>query len=199
MGSSRDIPATMLEVRLKPAESGLAQPEPFGERRYRMNRWLPIAPAAGLIGTMLAILIYPPLERSFYSVSVFILFAICIVLVSQLQKRQKRGDDVSSFFPMITWAALVPLGVAAVLFVNGGLDRSLVESHRVLVMQKTIRHGKSYSYYLKTSSWRANHSSEELQVSYPVFGQFQNNDMAIVEVHRGALGIPWLGNIRTER
>ena len=53
MASYRDIPATMLEVRLKQGESGLAQPEAFGERRYRMNRWLPIAPAAGLIGTML--------------------------------------------------------------------------------------------------------------------------------------------------
>jgi hypothetical protein len=74
----------MLEVRLKQGESGLAQPEPFGVRRYRMNRWLPLAPAAGLIGTMLAILIYPPLERSFYSISVFILFVICILLVSQV-------------------------------------------------------------------------------------------------------------------
>ncbi len=189
----------MLEVRLKPGESGIAQPEPFGERRYRMNRWLPLAPAAGLIGTMLAILVYPPLERSFYSLSVFILFVICILLVSQVQRRQKRGDDVSSFFPMTAWVALIPVGIAAVLFVNGGLDRSLVESHRVVVLQKTVRHGKSYSYYLETSSWRANHLSEELQVSSPVFGQFQNNDMAIVEVHRGALGIPWLGNIHKER
>jgi hypothetical protein len=186
----------MLEVRLKQGQSGLAQPEPFGERRYRMNRWLPLAPAAGLIGTMLAILVYPPLERSFYAVSVFIVFVICIVLVSQVQKRQKRGDDVSSFSPMTNWIALIPVGIAVVLLINGALDRSLVESHRVVVMQKTVRHGKSYSYYLETSSWRANHLSEELQVSYPVFGQFHVNDEAIVEVHRGALGIPWLGRVR---
>lgn len=189
----------MLDVRLKPGESGLAQPEPFGERRYRMNRWLPLAPAAGLIGTMVAILLYPPLERSFYSVSVFIFFVICILLVSQVQKRQKRGDDVSGFFPMTTWVALIPLGIALVLFVNGGLDRSPAESHRVVVMQKIVRHGKSNSYYLETSSWRANHLSEELQVPYTVFGQFQANDAAIVEMHRGALGIPWLGGVRKGR
>lgn len=189
----------MLEVRLKQGESGLARPEAFGERQYRMNRWLPIAPAAGLIGTMLAILIYPPLERGFFSVGVFIFFVLCIVLVSQVQKRQRRGDDVSSFFPMMNWIALVPVGVAVVLLVNGALDRSSVEPHRVVVMQKMVRHGKSNSYYLETSSWRANHLSEELQVSYIVFGQFQNNDVAIVEVHRGALGIPWLGSVRKGR
>ncbi len=189
----------MLELRLKQGESGLAQPEPFGERRYRMNRWLPLAPAAGLIGTMLAILVYPPLERSFFSVGIFIFFVICILLVSQVQKRQKRGDDVSAFFPMTNWIALIPVGLAVILFVNGGLDRSVVESHRVVVMQKTVRHGKSSSYCLETSSWRANHLSEELQVSYPVYGQFQINDTAIVEVHRGALGIPWLGGVRKER
>ena len=199
MARCRDIPATMLEVRLKQGESGLAQPEEFGERRYRMNRWLPIAPAAGLIGTMIAILTYPPLERRFYSVSVFILFVICILLVSYVQKKQRRGEDVSGFFPMTNWVALIPLGVAAVLLVNGGLDRAPVESHRVVVMQKMIRHGKSYSYYLETSSWRANHFSEELQVPSTVFGQFQMNDAAIVEMHRGAFGIPWLGGVRKER
>ena len=189
----------MLDVRLKPGEAGLAQPQPFGERRYRMNRWLPIAPAAGLIGTMLAILLYPPLERSFYSVGIVIVLAICILLVSQVQKRQKRGDDVSSFFPMTTWIALLPLGIALVLLVNGGLDRSAAEPHRVVVMKKMVRHGKSNSYYLETSSWRANLFSEELQVSYTVFGQFQRNDTAIVEMHRGAFGIPWLGGVRKGR
>lgn len=41
--------------------------------------------------------------------------------------------------------------------------------------------------------------SEELQVPYTVFGQFQANDAAIVEMHRGALGIPWLGGVRKGR
>jgi len=191
----------MLEVRVnqsKPVleQPGLEQPGAFGEHRYRMNRWLPLAPMAGLIGTMIAILIYPPLDRNSFSLTTFIIAVPCVFLISYVQKKQKRGDDIASFFPMTAWLAFAPICIAAILFANGALDRSPVEPHPVVVTQRLVRHGKSTSYYLQTSSWRANHSSETLQVTYVVFTQFQTNDAAIVEVHRGALGIPWLGAIR---
>jgi hypothetical protein len=91
-----------------------------------MNRWLPLAPIAGLIGTMIAILIYPPLDRSSFSVTAFIIFFLCLFLISYIQKKQKRGDDVSTFFPMTTWLVLAPASIANVVFANGALDRSLV-------------------------------------------------------------------------
>ena len=161
-----------------------------------MNRWLPLAPIAGLIGTMIAILIYPPLDRTSFSVTAFIIFFLCLFLISYIQKKQKRGDDVSTFFPMTTWLALAPACIATAVLANGALDHSPVEPHPAVVMQTLVRRGKSTSYYLQTSSWRPNHSFEKLQVSYRVYTHFQINDPIIVEVHRGALNIPWLGAIR---
>jgi len=196
MCGCRDIQLTMLEVRLTQNKPVLEQPEAFGEHRYRMNRWLPLAPIAGLIGTMIAILIYPPVDRNAFSWTVFIISVPCVFLISYLQKKQRRGDEISSFFPMTSCLAFAPICIAAVLFANGALDRFPVEPHAVVVTQRLVRRGKSTSYYLQTSSWRANHSSEKLQVPYGVFAQFEPNDAAIVEVHRGAMGIPWLGAIR---
>lgn len=145
---------------------------------------------------MIAILIYPPLDRSTFSVTAFILFFLCLFLISYIQKKQKRGDDVSPFFPMTTWLALVPVCIATVVFANGAFDRSPVELHSLVVMRTLVMRGKSTSYYLQTSSWRPNHSFEKLQVSYRVYTQFHINDPIIVEEHRGALNIPWLGAIR---
>ena len=127
--------------------------------------------------------------------TVFIIFFLCLFLISYIQKKQKRGDDVSTFFPMTTWLALAPACIATVVFSNGALDRSPVEPHPAVVMRTLVMCGKSTSYYLQTSSWRPNHSFEKLQVSYRVYTQFHINDPIIVEVHRGALNIPWLGAI----
>jgi hypothetical protein len=183
----------MLEVRLNHAKP--AQPEGFGKRRRRMNRWLPLAPLAGMIGTMIAGLIYPPLDRSYFWIAL-VLFLPSVFLSRFIQSKQKRGDDVSAFFPMTTWLAFAPLCVAAVLLANGALDHSPVEWHPEVVTQKLVSRGKSNSYFLETPSWRSSGSFEKLQVSYRVYTQFQINDPVIVEVHRGALGIPWLGGIR---
>jgi hypothetical protein len=185
----------MLEVRLNHDKPIPAQPEAFGERRYRMNRWLPFAPLTGMIGTMIAVLIYPPLDRSYFWLAL-ILFLPSVFLTRYIQIKQKRGDDVGSFFPMTTWLAFGPLCVAAVLLANGALDHSPVDSHPEVVTQKLVSRGKSNSYYLETPSWRSSGSFEKLQVSYRVYTQFQINDPVIVEVHRGALGIPWFGAVR---
>ena len=97
---------------------------------------------------------------------------------------------------MTNWLAFGPLCVAAVLLANGALDHSPIESHPGMVTQKLVSRGKSNSYYLETPSWRSSRSFEKLQVSYRVYTQFQIDDPIIVEVHRGALGIPWLGAVR---
>jgi hypothetical protein len=160
-----------------------------------MNRWLPFAPLTGMIGTMVAILIYPLLDRSYFWIAL-VLFLPSVFLSRYIQTKQKRGDDVSSFFPMTTWLAFGPLCVATVLLANGALDHFPVESHPEVVTQKLASRGKTNSYYLETPSWRSSGSFEKLQVSYRVYTQFQINDRVIVEVHRGALGIPWLGAVR---
>jgi hypothetical protein len=190
-----DIQLTMKELRVEQRDNLLARPHDFGERPYRMNRWLPFAPLTGLIGTMIAILIYPPLDRSFFWIAL-VLFLPSVFLSRYIQIKQKRGDDVSSFFPLTNWLAFGPLCVAAVLLANGTLDHSSIELHPGVVTRKLVSRGKSNSYYFETPSWRSNGSFEKLQVSYRLYTQFQLNDPIIVEVHRGALGIPWLGAIR---
>jgi hypothetical protein len=185
----------MKELRVERRDNLLAQSHQFGDRSYRMNRWLPFAPLTGLIGSMIAILLYPPLDRIHFGIAI-VLFLPSVFLSRYIQRKQKRGDDVSTFFPMTNWVAFAPLCVAAVLLANGALDHSPIESHPGVVTQKLVSRGKSNSYYLETPSWRSGRSFEKLQVSYRVYTQFQINDPIVVEVHRGAFGIPWLGAVR---
>lgn len=191
---SRDIPLLMKIVGVQ--QNGvLTPPHDFDERPYRINRWLPLAPIAGLIGTLVGLLIYPPLDRNWFTWSAFLLFAPGIYLLSYLQKKQRRREDVSSFFPMTTWLAFAPLLVAAIVFTNGAVDRRPADFHPGVVTRKVMRHGKSNSYYVETPSWRPGHLVERLQLPYRQWMQLQANDLIMVEVHRGALGIPWLGKI----
>jgi hypothetical protein len=81
------------------------------------------------------------------------------------------------------------------VYVNGALDYSPVSAHPVVVTHKIVSSGRSTTYYLETSPWRSNHALEKLQVPLRVYAQFKIDDRVIVEVHRGALGIAWVGNI----
>jgi hypothetical protein len=174
----------------------LAEPQDLEKSRYRLNRGLLFAPLAGYIGTIVVMLIYPPVDRRLFTLISFFLLLPSAFLIGYVQRKQKRGDDVSSFFPMTTLLALVPLCAATALLANGALDRLPVDAHPLVITAKLVRRGKSASYYLQVQSWRPNRSFEELQVPYRVYAQFQTNDPVVVEVHRGALGIPWLGEIR---
>jgi hypothetical protein len=85
--------------------------------------------------------------------------------------------------------------MALVVLVNGPLDSSPVEQHRQVVTRKYISRGRGTSYYIEFSSWRPDRTTERASVSPKRYAEFQVNDPVIIDVHKGALGIPWMGTI----
>jgi uncharacterized membrane protein len=162
-----------------------------------LNRAFLLIPAAGLIGTMLAIAVYRPLDQSTFLWLSLILFLVNIFLIAHIQQKTRRGEDVNSFFPMIYWIAFAPVVLSLALWLNGGLDNSAPETHRELITRKYVTHGRhGTSYYIEFTSWRANRTTENVSVRYQQYRQFQMDDPILIDVHRGALAIAWIGAVR---
>ncbi len=173
-----------------------SQPHDFDERPFRVNRALSFAPILGLLGFSYGMSKWRPLSPvPLYWIG-FGLFFIAIFLISHIRKQEKAGEDVRSYFPLTTWLAFAPAFVALVVCVNGGLDRSVVETHQQSVTAKYISRGRSTSYYVEFTSWRPDHTAERASVSSRRYAEFQINDPVVVDVHKGAVGIAWMGTIR---
>jgi hypothetical protein len=163
-----------------------------------LSRVVFLFPAVGLVGTMLAMAVYHPLDqKTFLWLSLILFFAI-IILASHIQQKARRGADVSFFFPMTYWLAFAPLVLALALWLNGALDHSAPEAHRELVTRKYVAHGRRgrSSYYVELTSWRANRTTENVSIPYPLYRQLQVDDPILVDVHRGALAIAWIAAVR---
>jgi hypothetical protein len=163
----------------------------------QLNRAFLLIPTAGLIGMMAAISAYRPVNRTPFLWLGLILFFAIIFLVARIQQKTKRGGDVSSFFPMIYWLAFAPLLLALALWLNGALDHYPPETHRELVTRRYVTHGRrGTSYYIEFTSWRANRTTENVSIEHQLYKQLQTDDPILVDVHRGALAIAWIGEIR---
>jgi hypothetical protein len=172
-----------------------ARPAPPGAP---LSRVVFLFPTVGLIGTMLAIAVYRPLDQTTFLWLSLILFFAIIILASHIQQKARRGGDVSSFFPMTYWLAFAPLVLALALWLNGALDPSVPETHRELVTRKYVAHGRRgrSSYYVEFTSWRANRTTENVNIRYQLYRQIQVDDPILIDVHRGALAIAWIGAVR---
>jgi hypothetical protein len=158
-----------------------------------------LVPACGLIGCVLAISLYPPVDKAPFQWIVLILFFSILFLVSHMRKEAWRGGDVSPFFPMVYWLAWAPVVLALALSLNGKLDHAVPEIHRQRVTRKYITYSSrsGSTYFVELTSWRPNRTTERVSVSSGLYTQFQVDDPIRVEVHRGALAIPWIGAVRT--
>jgi hypothetical protein len=174
-----------------------SQPHDFDERPFRVSRWLQFAPIVGLIAFSYSVSRWRPLNPSPLYWLGFGLFFLSVFLLSHIRKKAKSGDDVRSYFPAATWLAFGPAFMALIVLVNGPLDRSPATQHHQVVTRKYITRGRSTSYYVEFSSWRPDHATERASVSPRRYAKFQVNSPVIIDVHKGALGIPWMGTIRT--
>lgn len=188
----------MSKTEIDPGGLVSSPPHDFDERPFRINRALPLAPFVGVFGLAFGMSRWRPLNNMPIMWTGLGLSFAAVLLISRVQKKAKSGEDVSYFFPFTTWLAFGPALIALVVIANGTLDRAPIEQHRQVVMQKFISRGRSTSYNIVFSSWRPDHSFERVSVSWEKYAQFQINDPVIVDVHRGALGIPWMGTIRKE-
>jgi hypothetical protein len=182
-----------------PNDAFTSQQHDFDERPFRVNPGLQFVPIVGLIAFSYGVSRWRPLNPVPLYWLGFGLFFLSVFLLSHIRKKAKSGDDVRSYFPAATWLAFGPAFMAMIVLVNGPLDSSPVEQHQQAVTRKYITRGRSTSYYVEFSSWRPDHATERASVSPKRYAEFQVNDPVIIDVHKGALGIPWMGTIRKTR
>ena len=174
------------------------EPAQSGATRLGLDPAFRFVPFLGLLGFLAIRGAYPLLDAaSCYWIAIGLCFA-ALILLSTAQKRAKAGKNVQSFFPITTWLAWGPALVAAVLLLNGMLDRSQVEERHQLVADKRAIRGRlgSVTYYLDVTSWRANRGTEELEVSGVTYAQFRVEDPVTVELRKGAFALPWVTGVR---
>jgi hypothetical protein len=191
----RDIQPGMDQSSLGQLDPVATPPHDFDERPFRMSWALPFVPVLAIVALALSVSFWRPLDDSRYVLIGIGLSMLAIFRIRYVQKQQKAGVDIARYFPLTTWLLWSPMLVAAVLLINGALDRSPAEEHNQVVLQKYITHGRSTSYNIVFSSWRPGHASEKRSVSPDIYAQFRVNDRVVIEVHKGALGIPWAGKI----
>jgi len=188
----------MKDISIEPGPAFSAQLRHSRARPYQMSRWLQVAPILGLLGFAFAMVAWRPLDDALFYWTGLILFFLSVLVMSYVQRQAKKGVDVSSFFPFTNWLAFGCALLALVVVINAKLDRSVVEQHQQVVTRKFVSRGRSASSNLEFSSWR-NRPFERISVSRQTYDQFQVNQPIIVDLHRGALGIPWIGAIHRVR
>jgi hypothetical protein len=157
----------------------------------RVSRLLLLWPLAGVIALFAATITYRPLDNTLIWWIEGIPCLVVYTLINIAWRKAKSGEN-ARFLPRSIWLAIGSLFVPTVLFLNGALDYSPAEQHRQVITRTIVTHHRGEAfYYLELTSWRGR-SHEKLMVSERSYLEAKPGDPAIVETHKGALGIPLL-------
>jgi hypothetical protein len=193
-GIGRDINQRMDQI--DQSQIGTLGPEPTNssEPPRKVSYLLFLWPLTGFILVVAAVVAYRPLDDALIW---WVGGVPCLVVYSLINiawRKAKSGED-ARFLPRPVWLAIGSLFVPTILFLNGALDHSPVEEHRQVITRTILRHhrGDAY-YYLELTSWRGR-APETLMISERWYAVAKPGDPAIVETHKGALGIPLLVSV----
>jgi hypothetical protein len=154
----------------------------------------------GLLACMSGLGAYPPLDdrpAMGWMVGLFVL-PFALQILSFLRKN--ASDGTQRFLKAVFMSAGLGLVVlAAVLFLNGRMDRSVPKLMRAQVMRKVAAMGRREAQNrLIVTSWRPGRTSEDLNVGSVVFHRATVGRIVVVEVHQGHFGYPWVGRVSPE-
>jgi hypothetical protein len=170
--------------------------------RQKANRLLikySYAVLAGLLGILVADHYFPLLDRNAFLITgMCVLFAPVIFHVIS-SARGRLGVDLC-----VVQRAYLVAGVASVLLAlliagNGWFDRSAATPVMTTMIRKQVVRGRSGpSYTLKVRSWRPGKTTESLGVGAPTYRNASVEKAIVVEMHRGAFGMPWYSGVFSE-
>lgn len=152
----------------------------------------------GLLTCLTARMLYPLLDDNAVLGVMIGLFLLPFLIQLVVIVRKQANARVLRIAFGCSACALLILGL--LLFANGRTDRSPVAVTRAEVLRKTVFTGRYgvRQYHLIVSSWRSGRESEELDVTLRVFQRASVGSSVAIELHRGYLGLPWLGRISVE-
>ena len=193
-GIGRDINQRMDKI--DQSQIGTLGPEPTNssEPPRKVSYLLFLWPLTGFILVVAAVVTYRPLDDALIWWVGGVPCLVVYTLINIAWRTAKSGED-ARFLPRPVWLAIGSLFVPTILFLNGALDHSPVDQHRQVITRTIITHHRGdASYYLELTSWRGR-SHEKLMVSKRWYSEANPGDPAIVETHKGALGIPLLVSV----
>jgi hypothetical protein len=141
---------------------------------------------------------YPPLELDRILIFIGVLFFLTLSLAMWLERRALKHDEVEALKRVYYGLIPVPWLLAALLLMNGALDRapfSEVASH---VIAKFSMYGPVPNRRLIVRSWREGESVERISVDRIDYDQFSDGDAIEVKVKGGLVGIPWVVGVERE-
>jgi hypothetical protein len=156
-----------------------------------------IASGVGWAGTMIAIVLYPPLGGGTPALllgPVIIIVPGAIVLVLMNYDRLERyAIPVRLMFVLVAAAAVM---LAAFYFLNGALDGNPPVEAEALVLSKGVSYTGKYgaSYVVELSVvWNRKRIEEGVSASRETFSVIEPGDSVRLAVHPGAFSTPWYG------
>ena len=137
--------------------------------------------------------IYPPLELDLILVFFGLIFFGALTLAVILERRARNRQEIEPLKRIYYGFIPLPWILAATLFVNGRLDsqKNVVYYPTVVVERFNMKGIVKGSRRLIVRSWREGQKVERLAVDQDDFDRFHENDLVVVGVGPGALGIPW--------
>jgi len=150
----------------------------------------------GLLATILAGHLYTPVDMNPVMGLALILFFIPLLTVS-LGARKRLAEHAPLVVKMWAGGAIALVMFAALLFLNGALDKSSPVEAKTSVIRKSVsrsRGGPSYSLTV-APSWRLGRGDERLEVNGAMFSMVRTGQPVRVVVHRGAFGLPWFSAV----
>jgi hypothetical protein len=163
--------------------------------RKALNKYsLLLAP--GLLGDLLAYVIYTPLDGGPLVALGLCVFSLPFVLQLFSIVRKRLNDEVNRLRTAYVYTSLALALLALLVLLNGGLDRAPLSAVRTTVTQKSFsRRRDTTSYHLTVSSWRPGRSVEELSVGARLYNNVFVGKTITVGVHKGFFGLPWYGDV----
>jgi len=154
-----------------------------------------VASFYGIILTILALLLYPPLLRGSlvesYSFDLLLLPLAIFALFRLSDRLERYITFVRAISVSLTAATLI---LAAFLFLNGAFDAHPPVEADALVSSKFVTQGKFAGPALVLNiSWNQERVEETLSVSRKTFSVVEPGDSVRVIVHPGAFSMPWYG------
>jgi len=167
----------------------------FRRRLGRRMAWF----LSGSIVFLIVSQVFPPLDLDGMLIFFGLVFFFSLGLGFLLNQRAKRRGDLEAVKRIYFGFAPLPWVFAVLLFANGKLDHTPPETHPAVVVGKFQMPGfMRWTRRLAVRSWREDRRIERVSVGQFDFDRFGPGDEIVVQVQRGALGIPWVYGIYRE-
>jgi hypothetical protein len=146
----------------------------------------------GALAFLVASRWYPPLELDGMLIFVGVVFFFTLALAVWVERRAARRGNIEAAKRVFYGLVPVPWLLALLLFLNGGLDRSIPQSCAASVIGKFGISAPLPVRRLVATSWRDGRQVERVSVDRDDFSRFRPGDAIYVRVKEGLIGIPWV-------